>query len=156
MSNSSTEDPTVGQGTERLNELAFSFKKSQALAAALEVGLFSAIAGGARTMEAIAEACAIPAEAVDRLLVACGAPLVGGVIFTFADSLMMMMAGQMAISVGRGVFWPASQSIASVLEGERSVQMGRLNASVSTGQITGTAGAGGHNRRGRPGRQRCA
>lgn len=76
------------------------------------------------------------------LLLACGSPLLGGLIFSVADSLMMMMAGQMAISIGRGVFWPASQSIASALEGERSVQMGRLNASVSIGQITGTAGAG--------------
>ncbi|MBL4622707.1 MAG: MFS transporter [Immundisolibacteraceae bacterium] len=76
------------------------------------------------------------------LLLACASPLIGGLIFSVADSLMMMMLGQIAISVGRGVFWPASQSIASVLEGERSVQMGRLNASVSVGQITGTAGAG--------------
>jgi len=76
------------------------------------------------------------------LLLACGSPLIGGLIFSVADSLMMMLAGQMAISIGRGVFWPASQAIASALEGERSVQMGRLNASVSTGQITGTAGAG--------------
>ena len=43
------DDPTVGRNSERLNELAFSFKKSQALAAALECGLFSAIAGGAST-----------------------------------------------------------------------------------------------------------
>ena len=76
------------------------------------------------------------------LLLACASPLIGGLIFSVADSLMMMLLGQVAISVGRGVFWPASQSIASVLEGERSVQMGRLNASVSVGQITGTAGAG--------------
>ena len=76
------------------------------------------------------------------LLLACASPLIGGLIFSAADSLMMMLLGQIAISVGRGVFWPASQSIASVLEGERSVQMGRLNASVSVGQITGTAGAG--------------
>ena len=76
------------------------------------------------------------------LVIACGAPLAGGLIFSVADSLMMMLAGQMAISIGRGVFWPASQSIASVLDGDRSVQMGRLNASVSMGQILGTAGAG--------------
>ena len=35
-------DPTVGANSERLNELAMSFKKSQALAAALECDLFSA------------------------------------------------------------------------------------------------------------------
>ena len=34
MSQTATSDPTIGQDTERLNELAFSFKKSQALAAA--------------------------------------------------------------------------------------------------------------------------
>jgi len=68
-----SDDVTVGQGTERLNELAFSFKKSQALAAALEVGLFSAIADGAHTVADLAHRCAIPAQAVDRLLVACGA-----------------------------------------------------------------------------------
>ena len=76
------------------------------------------------------------------LVLACAAPLAGALIFSVADSLVMMLAGQMAISIGRGVFWPASQSIAAGLEGERSVQMGRLNASVSMGQITGTAGAG--------------
>ncbi|HAC33100.1 MAG TPA: hypothetical protein DCF45_01145, partial [Gammaproteobacteria bacterium] len=63
------------------------------------------------------------------LVLACAAPLAGALIFSVADSLVMMLAGQMAISIGRGVFWPASQSIAAGLEGERSVQMGRLNAS---------------------------
>jgi hypothetical protein len=67
------DDPTDGQGTERLNEIAFSFKKSQALAAAIEVDLFSAIAQGAGTVDEVAERCRIPAQAADRLLVVCGA-----------------------------------------------------------------------------------
>ena len=59
--------------TERLNELAFSFKKSQALAAALEVDLFSALSAGAKTCAEVAERCGIPEPAADRLLVACAA-----------------------------------------------------------------------------------
>jgi len=62
-------DPTVGKNTERLNELAMGFKKSQALAAALEVGLFSAIAEGAGTVEDIAARCGIDRETADRLLI---------------------------------------------------------------------------------------
>ncbi len=78
----------------------------------------------------------------NTLIISCAAPLAAGLIFSFADSLVLMLAGQVALSVGRGIFWPASQSIASNLPGERSTQMGRLNASVSGGQILGTAGAG--------------
>jgi hypothetical protein len=73
MTDADSGDPTVGQGTERLNELAFSFKKSQALAAALEVGLFTALSEGASTLAELAAHCGIPVEAVDRLIVACAA-----------------------------------------------------------------------------------
>ncbi len=67
------DDPTVGKNTERLNELAFAFKQSQALAAALEVDLFTAISSGAGTIEEVAQACDIPAETADRLLIICKA-----------------------------------------------------------------------------------
>jgi len=67
------DDPTVGTNTERLNELAFSFKQSQALAAALEVGLFTAISNGAETIEGAAAACGIEPETADRLLIICKA-----------------------------------------------------------------------------------
>lgn len=73
-------DPTVGQNTERLNELAMAFKQSQALAAALEFGLFTALSAGAGTAEAVAEHCGIDPETADRLLVICKAmKLVGEV-----------------------------------------------------------------------------
>jgi SAM-dependent methyltransferase len=68
-----TNDPTVGQGTERLNELGFGFKKSQALAAAIEFGLFTAISEGASTPAEIARHCAIETETADRLLIICKA-----------------------------------------------------------------------------------
>ena len=67
------DDPTIGQNTERLNELAFSFKQSQALAAALEVDLFTAISKGAGTIEETATACDIAPETADRLLIICKA-----------------------------------------------------------------------------------
>lgn len=59
--------------TERLNELAFSFKKSQALAAALEIDLFTALSKGAATVGELAARCDASPEAIDRLLVVCGA-----------------------------------------------------------------------------------
>lgn len=66
-------DPTVGKNTERLNELAFAFKQSQALAAALEIDLFTAVSQGAGTIEAAAQACGVEAETADRLLIICKA-----------------------------------------------------------------------------------
>jgi len=66
-------DPTVGANSERLNELAMSFKKSQALAAALECDLFSALAAGAGTPAEAAKHCGIDPEAADRLIIICKA-----------------------------------------------------------------------------------
>jgi 3-hydroxy-5-methyl-1-naphthoate 3-O-methyltransferase len=68
-----TEESSSDQGTVRLNELAFSFKKSQALSAALHSDLFSALSSGADTVSSLAAHCAIPEESADRLLVACAA-----------------------------------------------------------------------------------
>ena len=67
------DDPTIGSSSERLNELAMSFKKSQALSAALECDLFSAIAAGAGTPEEVASKCGIDREVADRLMIICKA-----------------------------------------------------------------------------------
>ena len=66
-------DPTVGKNSERLNELAFSFKKSQALAAALECGLFTALSEGASTPQEVGAHCGVDPETADRLLIICKA-----------------------------------------------------------------------------------
>jgi SAM-dependent methyltransferase len=66
-------DPTVGKNSERLNELAFSFKKSQAMVAALECGLFTALSKGASTAEEVGAHCGIDPETASRLLVICKA-----------------------------------------------------------------------------------
>ncbi len=67
------DDPTIGGNSGRLNELAFSFKKSQALVAALECGLFTALSAGASTPREIASHCGIDPETADRLLIICKA-----------------------------------------------------------------------------------
>ncbi|MBT3333137.1 MAG: hypothetical protein HN394_16650, partial [Rhodospirillaceae bacterium] len=66
-------DPTVGKNSERLNELAFSFKKSQAMTAALECGLFTALSEGASTAQEIGAYCKMDPETADRLLIICKA-----------------------------------------------------------------------------------
>lgn len=66
-------DPTVGGNSERLNELAMSFKKSQALSAALECDLFSALSAGAGTPQEAASYCGVDVEVADRLIIICKA-----------------------------------------------------------------------------------
>ena len=67
----STKDPQPT--VERLNEMAFGFKKTGALLTAIDLGLFTAIAEGAGAVEEVAVAIGIDAEAADRLLIVCAA-----------------------------------------------------------------------------------
>ncbi|MEE2775503.1 MAG: methyltransferase [Acidobacteriota bacterium] len=67
------DDPTSDLKTERLNEMAFSFKQAGTLLAAIDLGVFTAISEGAGTVEAIAAKVSVDPEAVDRLLIACKA-----------------------------------------------------------------------------------
>ena len=66
----------------------------------------------------------------------------GGVACIFARDFWGLLAAQLFLTYSRGVFWPASQSIAAALPGERAVNLGRLNTLTSLGQISGTALAG--------------
>src|SRR5260221_14198553 len=50
----------------------------------------------------------------------------------------MLMGGQVALSLSRAAFWPATWAMASELPGERGLQLGRLNAVTNFGQIVGT------------------
>ena len=56
------DDRTEGRNTERLNEMAFAFKNSQAMVASIELGLFDAIEAGAGTNAEIAAATGLPEE----------------------------------------------------------------------------------------------
>ena len=70
---SAADDYTTTLKTERLNELAFSFKKTGAMVLALELGLFTLIDQGRRTAAAIAEELDLDVEMIDRLLSVCRA-----------------------------------------------------------------------------------
>lgn len=70
---SEADDYTATLKTERLNELAFSFKKTGAMVLALELGLFTLIDQGRCTAAAIADELELDAEMIDRLLSVCKA-----------------------------------------------------------------------------------
>ncbi len=67
------EDFTHGMKTERMTDIALAFKKTGTLLAAIELGLFSHISGGAGTAGELGAAMGIEAEKADRLLTACKA-----------------------------------------------------------------------------------
>lgn len=66
----------------------------------------------------------------------------GALEFIFARGFWMLFAGQVLLVLARATFWPATWSLASELPGERTTQMGRLNALTNVGQIAGTVSAG--------------
>ena len=67
------QDFTLGMKTERLTDIALSFKKTCALLGAIELKIFSHIAEGAGTAEELSVVMSIEAEKVDRLLTVCKA-----------------------------------------------------------------------------------
>jgi predicted MFS family arabinose efflux permease len=73
------------------------------------------------------------------MLGSCVVVVAAGVWFTLAQGFWMLMVGQLALILSRAAFWPATWAMASELPGARGVQLGRLNAVTSFGQIVGTA-----------------
>ena len=74
--------------TERLNNMAYAYKQSGCLLAALEVGLFDAISkhGAAATLANIARQSELPEETADRLLTVCKAlKLVSETVGTYTN-----------------------------------------------------------------------
>ena len=59
------------QKTERLNELAFSFKSAGTLVGAIELGLFTAISEGNDSLEKLVNALELPMETIERLVIVC-------------------------------------------------------------------------------------
>lgn len=70
---SQQDDFTTTLKTERLNELAFSFKKTGAMVLALELELFTLIDQGHDSTAALAEALELDTEMVERLVTVCKA-----------------------------------------------------------------------------------
>jgi MFS family permease len=73
------------------------------------------------------------------MLGSCLVVVAAGVWFAVTQGFWMLMAGQLALILSRAAFWPATWAMASELPGARGVQLGRLNAVTSFGQIVGTA-----------------
>jgi len=59
--------------TQRINEMAFSFKNAGTLIAALELGLFTAVSEGPTDPVEAAKKTGMPVESAKRLLIACSA-----------------------------------------------------------------------------------
>jgi MFS family permease len=72
------------------------------------------------------------------MLGSCCVQAVAGLWFVLAQGFWMLMLGQVALILSRAAFWPATWAMASELPGQRGVQLGRLNAVTSFGQIVGT------------------
>jgi MFS family permease len=72
------------------------------------------------------------------MLGSCLVVIAVGGWFTIAQGFWMLMTGQLGLILSRAAFWPATWAMASELPGARGVQLGRLNAVTSFGQIVGT------------------
>lgn len=57
--------------TQRLNEIAFAFRHSSTLVAAIDIGLFTAISEGSHEPAQAAEKLDLPVENAERLMIAC-------------------------------------------------------------------------------------
>ena len=65
--------------------------------------------------------------------------VVSAVAFALSASFAGLLAGQLTMILSRASFWPSNWSLASRLPGDRSRNMGRLNATSNAGQIAGIA-----------------
>src|SRR5688572_28511453 len=66
------------------------------------------------------------------------ATIAAGLWLMAAEGFWILLVGQLVLVVSRAAFWPATWAMASELPGARGVQLGRLNAITSFGQIVGT------------------
>jgi len=64
------------------------------------------------------------------------------ITFATSASFAGLLAGQFLMIVSRAAFWPSNWSLASELPGDRSRNMGWLNAITNAGQIAGIAATG--------------
>lgn len=71
------------------------------------------------------------------MLASCWATVAAGLWFMLAEGFWMLMFGQILLILSRASFWPSTWAMASDLPGNRSIQLGRLNAVTNAGQIAG-------------------
>jgi DHA1 family multidrug resistance protein-like MFS transporter len=70
-------------------------------------------------------------------LVACLCITAAAMVFAASASFAGLFAGQFLLMLSRAAFWPSNWALASQLPGDRSRNMGRLNAVTNAGQIVG-------------------
>lgn len=73
------------------------------------------------------------------MLGSCWAIVAAGLWLALAEGFWMLVVGQLVLVISRAAFWPATWAMASELPGQRSIQLGRLNAVTNLGQIAGSA-----------------
>ena len=71
------------------------------------------------------------------MLASCWVIALSSLWFVVAEGFWMLMAGQIGLVLSRAAFWPATWAMASELPGNRSIELGRLNAVTNVGQIAG-------------------
>jgi len=64
---------------------------------------------------------------------------ISATVFALSGSFTGLLSGQLLMILSRASFWPSNWSLASRLPGDRSRNMGLLNATTSAGQIAGIA-----------------
>ena len=76
------------------------------------------------------------------VLASCLLMCAGATVWAYSASFGFLLMAQVLMVMSRAMFWPATWTIAGNLPGSRSVEIGRLNAMTSLGQILGTLIAG--------------
>jgi DHA1 family multidrug resistance protein-like MFS transporter len=70
---------------------------------------------------------------------ACVFLAMGAAGFALSASFAGLLMGQFMMILSRAAFWPSNWALASQMPGDRSRNMGRLNATTNAGQIFGIA-----------------
>src|SRR5688572_8228636 len=114
------------------------YAHSQGLSNAQIGGLFAAPVVVQATLNLVGGAYTDRIGGRRIMLGSCWATVAAGLWFVIAEGFWMLMVGQLGLVLSRAAFWPATWAMASELPGERSIQLGRLNAVTNLGQIAGT------------------
>jgi len=77
------------------------------------------------------------------MLASCWVVVLSGLWLMVAEGFWMLLAGQVGLVLSRAAFWPATWAMASEMPGgDRSIELGKLNAVTNLGQIAGGMACG--------------
>jgi MFS family permease len=75
-------------------------------------------------------------------MLACIMAVLSGLTFMASSGFALMFLAQLMMVTSRGMFWPATWSLAGQLSGRSAKQMGRLTSATNGGHISGTIAGG--------------